>query len=1027
MFFTQEDYRKIEKWLLANSRKDTEFAGAATPLKGNETVVLVQNGKNVKASVKDVVEQLFLLGVSDFVNITDKYNESYISLPQAIELIPYRSRKIGQVITFLDDRGRWSIYQFQGLRKNQWNMLSLWVNLMDLMEGITIIDSEDIVTEVNSANQTSLKFADKTYNEADFSGLGRVYLRKNIVDVEDPVTGNMVTMNWLNQSMISKENTIYIVQYSYSLNRQTISIPEGSVLLFEGGSINDGTVNCNGTTIVGKFGGSATIAGTYSFQDAQADEEDITQNQSSVLKFKDKEYDEAKFSGLGRTYLRKNIVNGVNILTQNMINNPNTIYHIQYDYNLSGKTITVPSGCVLLFEGGSISNGTLKGNGTNIISVDNSKIIFGENIIITGMWNIPEIYDSWFTFDATPNKVNNQLITNILSLSDDNVNNTIHFEADRTYYFELPYKGRANLGDDVRPNYSLLYTEAYSFLRIFYLKSNTRLIINNELRMLPTNQGAYIIFWVSGKDNIVIEGTGAVYGDAHDHLYTDLFAGTLYYGEYGLIFRFEECKNIVIRDITLSDAFGDCLSFSTKIYSETKVGSYNENITVDNAKIKYARRNGISGTAYNWSIINCFFEGNGIEEIRGTAPKAAIDFESDYLKINPDVVCKNVVMSNCKFTNNEFDVSSTNATLEAATDYAVSINNCVFTAPLRINQTYWIKFSNCVIPYLTNVGNSVDYFTASSHLRYENCQFEELNQAIVNSAFINNNELINCTSPQNEEGGIVFMPNLGSTRVWKISIPKKGDEQAVIDLSIFTRSASRKSQLKATLHLGNNDNTYVSDFEVFYTKSSTPSSAIYGNLPILSNIVFNSEDKQYDIYLAKGSTLSESADSAIDSTLVYYKVQMLPVTFISGESTQGTPISGGSYSELLKPTVTMMNLSEIPPAVVFPKDRIFKVVRTVGELPTDMLPRETGSYKYIVGSRMPAYWDTATSSWRSSDGYRAFNRRILSSSIEDIEATLTVADAGISFYVTDWQDVIYWNGSQFINMDGTTIKAVLIV
>lgn len=105
MFFTQEDYRKIEKWLLTNSRKDTDFAGAATPLKGNETVVLVQNGKNVKASVKDVVEQLFLLGVSDFVNITDKYGESYISLPQAIALIPYRSRKIGQVITFLDDTG----------------------------------------------------------------------------------------------------------------------------------------------------------------------------------------------------------------------------------------------------------------------------------------------------------------------------------------------------------------------------------------------------------------------------------------------------------------------------------------------------------------------------------------------------------------------------------------------------------------------------------------------------------------------------------------------------------------------------------------------------------------------------------------------------------------------------------------------------------------------------------------------------------------------------------------------------------
>lgn len=235
MFFTQEDYRKIEKWLLANSRKDTEFAGAATPLKGNETVVLVQNGKNVKASVKDVVEQLFLLGVSDFVNITDKFGESYISLSQAIELIPYRSRKIGQVVTFLDDTGKWAMFQFQGTRKNQWGTLSFWVDLIGLM---------------NSANQVSLKLADKVYNTADYSGLGRIYLRKNIVKVEDPVTGNTTTMNLLQQSMISKENTIYILQYDYNLNKQTLSVPSGSVLVFEGGSISTGTLSGNNTIII---------------------------------------------------------------------------------------------------------------------------------------------------------------------------------------------------------------------------------------------------------------------------------------------------------------------------------------------------------------------------------------------------------------------------------------------------------------------------------------------------------------------------------------------------------------------------------------------------------------------------------------------------------------------------------------------------------------------------------------------------------------------------------------------------------
>lgn len=368
MFFTQEDYRKIEKWLLANSVKDTEFAGASLPLKGNETVAFVQDGKNVNVLLKDLIEQIFLLGVSDFLNVTDKYGESRISLTQAIQLIPYKSRKIGQVITFLDEDGEWKLFQFQGERVNQWNNATLWVDLIERIQGISIIDSEDITATVDNLNQTSLTFADKNYNTTDYSGLGRVYLRKNIQTVVNPNTGITYSTNLLTQQMLNKENTIYVLQYDYSLNYQTISIPEGSILVFEGGDINNGTLNCNSTIIVGKFRGNATIAGTYSFQDAQADEEDITQSQSSVLKFKNKGYDEANFSGLGRTYLRKNIVNGVNVLTQDMINNPNTIYHIQYDYNLNGQTITIPSGCVLLFEGGSISNGNINFVNTTIES-----------------------------------------------------------------------------------------------------------------------------------------------------------------------------------------------------------------------------------------------------------------------------------------------------------------------------------------------------------------------------------------------------------------------------------------------------------------------------------------------------------------------------------------------------------------------------------------------------------------------------------------------------------------------------------
>lgn len=52
--------------------------------------------------------------------------------------------------------------------------------------------------------------------------------------------------------------------------------------------------------------------------------------------------------------LKKNLVNGVNTLTQEMMSTTNTKYVVKYDYVL-GEDITVPINCVLEFDGGSIT------------------------------------------------------------------------------------------------------------------------------------------------------------------------------------------------------------------------------------------------------------------------------------------------------------------------------------------------------------------------------------------------------------------------------------------------------------------------------------------------------------------------------------------------------------------------------------------------------------------------------------------------------------------------------------------------
>lgn len=134
------------------------------------------------------------------------------------------------------------------------------------------------------------------------------------------------------------------------------------------------------------------------------DEEDLTsenQGGTDVLKFKDKAYNSALYSGLGRVYLRKNIVTlegvGKNVLTQAMVNTANTIYHIQYDYDLNGQTITLPAGCVLEFDGGSVKNGTII---SNILSIYNGN--FDAVTIVAG--NELNVFNSKFAGATTQQK-----------------------------------------------------------------------------------------------------------------------------------------------------------------------------------------------------------------------------------------------------------------------------------------------------------------------------------------------------------------------------------------------------------------------------------------------------------------------------------------------------------------------------------------------------------------------------------------------------------------------------------------------
>lgn len=129
MFFTIEDFRKIQKWLSSTGVKDTDFNEAILPLKGYEFITIVQDNHNKKITIKELANQLNLLANSDFINVSESYKIKYIELIEAISKVPYRARKLGQIITFLDTQGVWKIFQYEGESLETWNNTSLWIDL----------------------------------------------------------------------------------------------------------------------------------------------------------------------------------------------------------------------------------------------------------------------------------------------------------------------------------------------------------------------------------------------------------------------------------------------------------------------------------------------------------------------------------------------------------------------------------------------------------------------------------------------------------------------------------------------------------------------------------------------------------------------------------------------------------------------------------------------------------------------------------------------------------------------------------
>lgn len=412
--------------------------------------------------------------------------------------------------------------------------------------------------------------------------------------------------------------------------------------------------------------------------DNAPDQEDLTsvnQGGTDVLKFKDKTYSPALFSGLGRVYLRKNVVTpedlgyAINLLTAEMVSQPNIIYHIQYDYDLNGQTITLPANVILQFDGGSLANGTLVGANTRIIA-DETTIFKDVIISSSGTWDVETLFSRWFySSDETVYST----IDNLLNMNNEDIS---------TYIY-------------IRGDYDFVPTHVYDTQSV---KSNTTFYVEGTI----TNVGP------QGSKNLFDFGANAknisFYGGTYIGNLKDTDDSTTPNIETGHCFMFREAENILFDGCTIRNFTGDGICASAA-QAPTEV---NTNITIRNCVIDRASRNGITIIcAKNIIIENCTFH-----NITRKAPRCAIDVEPNFnTQPSKNISIKNCLVDGCTqgflFSNTkQADISDVNIsnclTSTENTSFIISyiknvmVENSQFTESLGTEGTF-ITLSNNVL------------------------------------------------------------------------------------------------------------------------------------------------------------------------------------------------------------------------------------------------------------------------------------------------------------------------------------------
>lgn len=844
------------------------------------------------------------------------------------------------------------------------------------VSSLSPVDEEDLTRSYNDNGRSVTKFADRSYSPQNFSGKGYKILRKNIKPVSLAVTKIIVSSVPISDGYISfiingVESHVDVVA---STDTTTEKVAAKIVLKLAESMVeyevsqNDSTI-----TLTRKFGGEVSTPSSFSAVETGA---------LCIIT------DSTKIE------LR-------NILTSDMIKQSNNTYEIRYDFDLDGETIEMKEGCALKFEGGILRNGTIRGNETFICA--QKVMIFTKDIVINGTWSNHVSSPCWF------GAIGNGVV--------DDTNSIVNC---------------VNFGKSIELSPMAVYKTR-----------NTCFILGNQ--SIIGNNATIVSIWdkVDNVNYIAQRCLNYKYGE--NFSITDLNIESNVCGIW-----FTGCKNFKAGNlllkcgkyaITLSGAKKDnitdcrCEHFVIEnVYLYSKEGGHGDGIHI-NSGVSYGRISNVSGYTTDDFLAFNSLEVETLSDVENISKTNRNIYNLDFEKINIQDVPLAIrfygwgfndkqYIKNISIRDSNISITGTNTNVEHQTTPCVRFspeggwNETSNTTKVIIDN---IRFERCNFNTTNFVAPSVGIYRTYGDITFENCTFNT-NYAVVRQDGDVKLNFTNCSL------------SVVSAYIWRKTNNTKQESWTFERCHFYEGHYIDNTPCNLVASLNNAEFSLNIDFCIFTHINTEYYQSLKFDTGSIKKLKLNVSNSEL-------SNLS-FGNFDIDCTILNTSAEYLSVLnntsgvirSYNNRNKNGLYINvnygGNKGTCVLQGNLVLSNISDVDKSKYnsFLSSQL-QQIRTNGAAETidlvgvldesfkDMHPLYKGLLLLSKENGTINWWNG--SSWKSAIGFPSVYKLRGSSSSRP---NPTNNDEGFEYYDSTLKKKILWNGTAWVNLDGTQLS-----